>query len=84
MTLVLFVHGEGSELYALKDVPHGDLSTVWYPHLSLVLKGGMSIYTPLVMKIQNRSILCFIYCIVRRDEEAWAVMGRACQILDNL
>jgi len=82
---VLFVHGEGSELYAVKDVPHGILSTVWYPSPVIGFNRRMSIYTPPGYEDSKQKYpVLYLLHGAGGDEEAWAELGRACQILDNL
>ena len=43
---ILIIRGPVSELYEMKDVPHGRLSQVWYSSPTLKLTRRMYVYTP--------------------------------------
>jgi enterochelin esterase-like enzyme len=82
---VLLVPGEESDLYAVKDVPHGTLSKVWYPSPTLNMTRRMYVYTPPGYEESSDSYPVF-YLLHGGggDEDAWTTLGRAPQILDNL
>jgi enterochelin esterase-like enzyme len=82
---VLLVSGPASDLYAVKDVPHGTLSKVWYESPTLNMKRRMYVYTPPGYDSSNDKYPVF-YLLHGGggDEDAWTTLGRAPQILDNL
>jgi enterochelin esterase-like enzyme len=82
---VLLVPGEASDLYAVKDVPHGTLAKVWYPSPTLNMTRRMYVYTPPGYEDGRDSYPVF-YLLHGGggDEDAWTTLGRAPQILDNL
>jgi len=82
---VLFIKGDQSDLYAIKDVPHGVLSAVWYPSSVLGFQRRMNIYTPPGYEDSKEKYpVLYLLHGAGGDEEAWVELGRACQILDNL
>ncbi|MBN1974980.1 MAG: hypothetical protein JW787_15170 [Sedimentisphaerales bacterium] len=82
---VLLVPGAASDLYAVKDVPHGTLAKVWYDSPALNLKRRMYVYTPPGYESSSEKYPVF-YLLHGGggDEDAWTTLGRAPQILDNL
>jgi enterochelin esterase family protein len=82
---MLLVPGPESDLYAVKDVPHGTLSKVWYDSPTLGLTRRMYVYTPPGYEGGYDTYPVF-YLLHGGggDEDAWSTLGRACQILDNL
>lgn len=88
---MLFVPGELTDIYAVKDVPHGTVSRIWYESLSLepvlgrVPKRRMSVYTPPGYEKSDVSYpVLYLLHGMGGDEEAWLTLGRTAQILDNL
>jgi len=83
---VLLVKGPESDLYQVKDVPHGMLSKVWYKSASLELTRRMYIYTPAGYdaKASVRYPVLYLFHGAGGDEDAWSTLGRACEIMDNL
>ncbi|MBN2029228.1 esterase [bacterium] len=82
---VLLVPGEESDLYAVKDVPHGSLAKVWYPSPTLNLTRRMYVYTPPGYADSNeRYPVFYLLHGGGGDEDAWTTLGRTPQILDNL
>ncbi len=82
---MLFIPGTESDLYAVKDVPHGTLSKIWYDSPTLKLNRRMYVYTPAGYENSNSKYPVF-YLLHGGggDEDAWTTLGRACQIMDNL
>jgi enterochelin esterase family protein len=82
---MLLVSGEASALYAVKDVPHGTLSKVWYDSPTLGMKRRMYVYTPAGYEGGYDTYPVF-YLLHGGggDEDAWTTLGRCCQIMDNL
>jgi len=85
VTNVFLVPGERADLYAVKDVPHGTLSKVWYPSKSLGMNRRLTVYTPAgYEKGDKRYPVFYLLHGMGGDENAWTELGRASQILDNL
>jgi enterochelin esterase-like enzyme len=82
---VLLVPGTGSDLYIVKDVPHGTLSKVWYKSPVLNLTRRMYVYTPAAYDIgTDKYPVLYLLHGAGGDEDAWTTLGRTCQIMDNL
>ncbi len=82
---VLLVPGKESDLYAVKDVPHGTVSKVWYSSPTLNLTRRMYVYTPPgYEESTDRYPVFYLLHGGGGDEDAWTTLGRAPQILDNL
>jgi enterochelin esterase-like enzyme len=82
---ILLVPGRESELYEVKDVPHGTLAKVWYESPTLNLTRRMYVYTP--PGYESGSGKYPVFYLLHGgggDEDAWSTLGRTCQILDNL
>ncbi len=81
----VIVPGKESEVYSVKNVPHGVLSKVWYPSPSLEKNRRMYVYTPPGYAGSNEKYPVF-YLLhgAGGDEDAWTTLGRTPYILDNL
>jgi enterochelin esterase-like enzyme len=80
------IPGAESDLYFQKnDVPHGNVSKVWYNSQVLGMDRRVYIYTPAGYEKSNQKYPVF-YLLhgAGGDEDAWTNMGRAAQIMDNL
>ena len=86
LTSVLLVPGERADLYAIKDVPHGTVSKVWYESATAGFDRRLSVYTPAgyEQNKKNRYPVLYVLHGIGGDEDAWLDQGRAAQILDNL
>jgi enterochelin esterase-like enzyme len=82
---VLFVPGEESDLYAIKDITHGTLSKVWYDSPTLGLYRRMYVYTPPGYE-DNTGKYPVLYLLHggSGDEDTWTSMSRLSYIMDNL
>lgn len=83
----LIVDGALSDTYKIKDVPHGNVSLVWYdsPTLSSASPRRMYVYTPPGYdKGTMRYPVLYLLHGAGGDEDAWNNMGRASVIMDNL
>lgn len=87
VTNIFLIDGEGSRAhnYRVNDVPHGNVSRIWYDSPGLGKKRRMSVYTPPGYEDSGLNYPVF-YLLhgAGGDEEAWLALGRAAQILDNL
>jgi enterochelin esterase family protein len=82
---ILLISGPESELYEVKDVPHGTVSMVWYDSPSLKMKRRMYVYTPPDYATTTaRYPVFYLLHGGGGDEEAWTTLGRAPEIMDNL
>lgn len=82
---MLLVPGEGSKLFEVGDVPHGNLSLVWYNSPSLKLDRRMYVYTPPGYdSSKDKYPVLYLLHGGGGDEDAWTSLGRANYILDNL
>ena len=87
LTSLFIVKGEkGSkgDLYSVNEVPHGNLSKVWYDSPALGMKRRMSIYTPPAYDEGKDYPVLYLLHGAGGDEDAWPTQGRTAQILDNL
>lgn len=77
--------GNRGDLYIPQDVPHGTVSRVWYQTPVLGTQRRMSVYTPAGYEQSGREYpVLYLLHGQGGDEDAWLVMGRAAQIMDNL
>lgn len=78
--------GDKGSLYSVNDVPHGDVAKVWYDSPTLKMKRRMTVYTPAGYADSKNTKYPVLYLLhgAGGDEEAWATLGRAAQVLDNL
>jgi enterochelin esterase-like enzyme len=83
----LIVEGALSDTYQIKDVPHGNVSLVWYdsPTLANASPRRMYVYTPPGYdKATEKYPVFYLLHGAGGDEDAWNNMGRASVIMDNL
>jgi enterochelin esterase-like enzyme len=82
---MFLIPGAESDLYIVKDVPHGTLAKIWYESPGLKLTRRMYVYTPAGYENSNNKYPVF-YLLHGGggDEDAWTTLGRTCQIMDNL
>jgi enterochelin esterase family protein len=82
---MLLVPGQGADLYAVKDVPHGTLSQVWFQSATAKLTRRMQVYTPPGYE-DGRGKYPVLYLLHGGggDETEWNNQGRVSEILDNL
>jgi enterochelin esterase family protein len=83
----LIIDGALSDTYKIKDIPHGNVSLVWYdsPTLASASPRRMYVYTPPGYdKTTQRFPVLYLLHGAGGDEDAWNNMGRASVIMDNL
>ncbi len=82
---MFIIQGQESDVYMVKDVPHGQISKVWYPSPTLNKERRMYVYTP-PGYIEGNFKYPVFYLLhgAGGDEDAWTTLGRAPYILDNL
>ena len=81
----LMIPGDQTDLYDVKDVPHGNVASVWYPAKTLGMTRRCMVYTPPDYENSSDSYpVLYLLHGAGGDEEAWISRGRANYILDNL
>jgi len=82
---VLLVDREGKSPLAVRDVPHGTVSAVWYESPTLHCKRRMMIYTPPGYDATRRRYpVLYLLHGSGGDETSWLELGRVAQVMDNL
>ncbi len=81
----LMIPGGATDLYDVKDVPHGWVSSIWYPAKTVGLTRRCLVYTPPGYNKSTDSYpVMYLLHGGGGDEEAWVSRGRVNYILDNL
>ncbi len=82
---IFLIPGPESALYEVRDVPHGNISVVWYNSPTLKLTRRMYVYTPpgYDENLRRYPVLYLLHG-GGGDEDAWTTLGRANLIMDNL
>ena len=83
---LLMISGPASDMWDFKDVPHGQVETIWYPSEILKEKSRrMVVYTPPGYHTSTAKYrVLYLLHGGGGDEDAWDTMGRANIIMDNL
>jgi enterochelin esterase-like enzyme len=82
---MLIVQGDQADFLALKDVPHGQVRTVWYNSPTTNGTRRMHVYTPPGYETSDAKYpVLYLFHGGGDDDEAWTTVGRANTILDNL
>lgn len=81
--------GDGNDnatLMSVNDVPHGSTTDVWYYSPSEKKNRRMNVYLPAGYFTEPNKRYPVLYLLhgMGGDEDAWVMLGRAPQILDNL
>jgi enterochelin esterase-like enzyme len=81
----VLIPGKLGNLLATQNVPHGNVTAVWYPSPALGSTRRMQVYTPPGYE-QGKEKYPVLYLLhgAGGDEESWISRGRANYILDNL
>ena len=81
----LMIPGKLTDLFDSQNVPHGNVTAVWYPSPVFGISRRMVIYTPPGYEQSSKSYpVLYLLHGGGGDEEAWTSRGRANYILDNL
>ena len=81
----LIVPGNESDVFEVKNVPHGTLTKIWYNSPTLGMDRRMYVYTPAGYEDSNEKYpVLYLLHGGGGDEDAWTSLGRANYILDNL
>jgi enterochelin esterase family protein len=82
---LFLVPGDEAEFEATKDVPHGEVRSVWYRSSTLDQLRRMHVYTPPGYEQSDARYPVFYLLHGGGDEDSgWSTIGRAGFILDNL
>lgn len=82
---VFFVSGGVADYYQVKDVPHGSLTSCWYPSAKAGTDRRLNIYTPAGYdKGGKRYPVLYLLHGSGGDENAWVELGNTVRIMDNL
>ena len=76
--------GDKGDIYRVNEVPHGNLSKVWYNSPTLKMQRRMTVYTPAGYDKGKNYPVMYLLHGAGGDENAWSELGRAAQIMDNL
>lgn len=82
---MFYIDGAQSRYYQALDVPHGNVSAVWYDSPTVGKRRRMMVYTPPGYD-QGKTRYPVFYLLHGSggDETAWLHQGQAAQVLDNL
>src|SRR5262249_37771798 len=81
----LLVPGTLGDLIAAQNVPHGNVTAVWYPSPTLGTERRMYVYTPPgYEKGKDKYPVLYLLHGAGGDEEGWISRGRANYIIVNL
>jgi enterochelin esterase family protein len=83
---ILDVRGERPAFYEGKQVPHGEIRTVWYDSKATGTLRRLTIYTPpgYDQAANARYPVLYLFHGANADETAWTRLGQVNLILDNL
>lgn len=76
--------GDKGNLYSVNEVPHGNVSKIWYESPTLKMHRRMTVYTPAGYDKGKKYPVLYLLHGAGGDEDAWTTLGRAAQIMDNL
>lgn len=81
----LLIPGRLGDLIAVQDVPHGNVTAVWYSSPTLGKERRMYVYTPPGYEQgKNKYPVLYLLHGAGGDEDGWISRGRANYIIDNL
>lgn len=81
----LLIPGKLGDLLAVQNVPHGNVTAVWYPSPTLGTNRRMHIYTPPGYENgKDKYPVMYLLHGGGGDEDGWISRGRANYIIDNL
>lgn len=83
---VFFISGGYADYYQVKDVPHGNINTVWYHSDYAGMDRRMTVYLPAEYYTAPKKSFPVFYLLHGSggDETAWTELGNIPHIMDNL
>lgn len=83
---IVILPSEQSNLYKVKNIPHGSLTTVWYNSPTLNMQRRMYVYTPPGYLENEKEKYPVLYLLhgAGGDEYSWIARGPVSAVLDNL
>ena len=82
---IFYVGGGAADAYQVKDVPHGQVRTVWYHSNAADADRRMNVYLPAGYgKTDKKSPVFYLLHGSGGDENAWVELGNIVRIMDNL
>src|SRR5688572_10911690 len=81
----LLIPGKLGDLFAVHDIPHGNVTAVWYPSPTLGTVRRLHVYTPPGYENgKDKYPVLYLLHGGGGDEDGWINRGRANYIIDNL
>lgn len=81
----LLIPGKLGDLIGVQNVPHGNVTAVWYASPTLGTTRRMYVYTPPGYdNTKNKYPVLYLFHGAGGDEDGWISRGRANYIIDNL
>lgn len=81
----VLVPGKLGNLLATRQVPHGNITAMWYASSTLGTERRLQVYTPPGYGMDNKKYpVLYLLHGAGGDEESWLSRGRANYIMDNL
>lgn len=82
---IFYVDNGPADYYQVKDIPHGNVSQVWYPSEILGSTRRLNVYTPPSYQSGKGSYpVLYLLHGSGGDENAWLELGHVNRIMDNL
>ncbi len=82
---IFYVGNGAADYYQVMDIPHGNISQVWYPSEILGNTRRMNVYTPPNYNSGNSDYpVLYLLHGSGGDENAWLELGHVNRIMDNL
>lgn len=82
---IFFINGGAADNYQVHDVPHGNVTEIWYHSNRLGMNRRMQVYTPPFYDSANRNYpVLYLLHGSGGDENAWVELGNVARIMDNL
>ena len=80
----VLIPGKFGDLIAAQNVPHGNVTAVWYSSPTLGTERRMYVYTPPGYETgKDKYLVMYLLHAGGGDEEGWISRGRSTYIIDN-
>lgn len=85
LSSLFIVNGGNGDYFSVKDVPHGDVTRIWYPSAMYKTDLRLTVYTPPGYSNSKKKYpVLYLLHGSGGDEDSWVAFGRVPYILDNL